>query len=140
MKYEIRPCGSIIFQSCHDNLLVLAEIYIYNTIKNELILSKILLNIKIYGEEYNIKIKIKDPILSYYGWVNLFDKFYRQIGMSFIDSNGLRKMIRILDFWDPDDPERKRHKEYFRDNVWEEMMRVFWNPKRKWTEWYLGLC
>jgi hypothetical protein len=49
------------------------------------------------------------------------------------------KVIKILDFWDPDDLERKRHKEYFRDNVLEEMMKVFWNPKRKWTMWYLKL-
>jgi hypothetical protein len=49
------------------------------------------------------------------------------------------KVIKILDFWDPNDPERIKRKEYFRNHIWEELMRVFWNPKRKWTAWYLRL-
>jgi hypothetical protein len=147
IRYKIHPDGSIIISSPHKNLLVLVNIYD----KNNILSSKDVLNIYVdrgsfYRNEYHLV--IKQPAnkhltnhFYYYGkdgYYNSYedDNFYLVEG----DNNTVETVyieltkIKILDFWDPDDLERKRHKEYFRDNVWEELMKVFWNPKRKVVE------
>jgi hypothetical protein len=152
IRYKIHPSGSIEILNRYKYLLVLVEIYD----KNNILLSKCILNVIACDggfDLYKNYLIIKQPenkLLtngSYCcgkdGYYNSYEDedFYLVEG----DNNTVETVyieltkIKILDFWDPDDLERKRHKEYFRDNVWEEMMKVFWNPKRKWTMWYLKL-